>query len=322
MTNTTFQEQLQNAECLFAQGHHQEALQAFLHLNSLYPDSSEVSNNLGVAYYTLGDLEQATYWLEQAVNLSPNFQDAQNNLHAVRVAQKKDKQHHKHHIKQASKKIKSAKELSKQIDTFLNISPKSVIDVGCGYGYFLHEAKQLWSINKAIGIDGPWIEKEHLQIPQKEFLEYDLQDATLIKKCQFSHNFDLAVSFEVAEHLDKSFAKNFVEFLTSLSDIIIFSAAIPGQGGQGHVNEQWPSFWVNIFKRYNYKPFDILRERIWHNQYIEIWLRQNILLFAKEDSYLYNDLQSQKLSNYIDIVHPEFFLLKLNGISGLRSHYK
>lgn len=89
MKNTNFQEQLQNAENLFVQGHHQEALQAFLHLNSLYPDSSEVSNNLGVTYYTLGELEQASYWLQQAANLDPNFQEAQDNLDAVREALQK-----------------------------------------------------------------------------------------------------------------------------------------------------------------------------------------------------------------------------------------
>ena len=91
MTNTTFQEQLQNAENLFAQGHHQEALQAFLHLNSLYPDSSEVSNNLGVAYYSLGELEHASYWLQLATQLSPDFQEARDNLHTVRMALKNSK---------------------------------------------------------------------------------------------------------------------------------------------------------------------------------------------------------------------------------------
>lgn len=58
----------------------------------------------------------------------------------------------------------------------------------------------------------------------------------------FNRRFDLAMTIEVAEHLTPVRADSFVEDLTRLSDVVLFSAAIPAQGGINHVNEQWQSY--------------------------------------------------------------------------------
>ncbi len=92
--------------------------------------------------------------------------------------------------------------------------------------------------------------------------------------------FSIAQSLEVAEHLYAEYAENFVRTLTSLSDIILFSAAIPHQGGTHHVNEQPPAYWADIFKKYDYVCFDIVRPKVWENTKIAHWYRQNIMLYV------------------------------------------
>ena len=224
------------------------------------------------------------------------------------------KQHHKHHIKNANSKLKSSLELCKKIDEILKLDFKSIVDVGCGYGYFLYEAKKLWNTQKVLGIDGPWIEKEHLQISNDEFIEANLESDISTKKLQSYQKFDLAVSLEVGEHLEKKQAHNFIKLLTSLSDLVIFSAAIPGQEGQGHVNEQWPSYWAELFQIHNFAPIDILRGEIWYNTNIDLCLRQNILFFVNKKNNISIDT---KFNNPLDLVHPEFYHMKQERIHNL-----
>jgi SAM-dependent methyltransferase len=59
--------------------------------------------------------------------------------------------------------------------------------------------------------------------------------------------FDLAYSFEVAEHLPPALGDRLVEFLAGAAPVVVFTAAPPGQGGVGHVNEQPKSYWVERF---------------------------------------------------------------------------
>ena len=94
--------------------------------------------------------------------------------------------------------------------------------------------------------------------------------------------FDLAISMEVAEHLPERCAEPFVESLTRLADVVLFSAAVPFQGGIGHVNEQWGSYWVALFRNRGYTAVDIIRKRIWNDDQIPYWYRQNTLLFVKD----------------------------------------
>jgi cyclopropane fatty-acyl-phospholipid synthase-like methyltransferase len=65
--------------------------------------------------------------------------------------------------------------------------------------------------------------------------------------------FDVAISAEVAEHVKPQFADNLVNQLVTLSDQIMFTAAVPGQGGGvDHVNEQPNSYWIEKFVRRGY----------------------------------------------------------------------
>ena len=63
----------------------------------------------------------------------------------------------------------------------------------------------------------------------------------------------------------------------------MFSAATPNQGGTEHINEQWQSYWAEIFIEQSYYPFDIIRPFIFGNEQVEWWYQQNIMLYINDD---------------------------------------
>ena len=149
------------------------------------------------------------------------------------------------------------------VDLFLEFyQPKSVVDVGCGIGTFLHCFKEK-GINEVLGIDGDWVDPNLISkyLKESEFLVKDLEKPFMLNK-----KFDLVISLEVAEHLRPEYADQFIETLINLGDIILFSAAIPGQGGTNHLNEQWPSYWQKKFNKHGFIFHDIFRPLIWENE--------------------------------------------------------
>jgi SAM-dependent methyltransferase len=157
--------------------------------------------------------------------------------------------------------------------------PATVCDVGCGLGTFLYVFKQFGK--KVMGFDGPWVDRKLLNkyLPDEEFREVDFEKAfpPVEKK------FGMALCLEVAEHLPAKNADQLIQFLVRLSDTIIFSAAIPFQGGDNHYNEQWEEYWERKFNRLGYKKYDLLRHQIWHNKKIKWWYRQNMVVYSKND---------------------------------------
>jgi SAM-dependent methyltransferase len=140
---------------------------------------------------------------------------------------------------------------------------RSVVDVGCGDGSWLAVFREL-GVDEILGVDGEYIDREILQIPQDCFQAVDLS-----KPFDLGRVFDLAISLEVAEHLPSESAPVFVESLTRAAPLVLFSAAIPFQGGVHHVNEQWPDKWAGLFRGHDYVPVDFLRKRIWRNDAVE-----------------------------------------------------
>ncbi|MBR4382939.1 MAG: methyltransferase domain-containing protein [Selenomonadaceae bacterium] len=187
------------------------------------------------------------------------------------------------------------------------VHPRTVVDVGCGVGGWL-DVWQNQSNTEIFGVDGDYVDRSQLLIDEKFF-----HAANLEERINLNRRFDLAMTLEVAEHLSPERADSFVEDLTKLSDVILFSAAIPAQGGVNHVNEQWPSYWAEKFLRFGYVGIDCLRPKIWHDNNIEVWYRQNIFIYAKStELYRYPELQEFYLahrdSTNFDIVHPQSWL--------------
>ena len=192
------------------------------------------------------------------------------------------------------------------------IQPQSVVDVGCGTGTWLSVFKE-FGIKYCLGIDGTYVDKEQLLILKEEFLAFDLK-----QPIEIDRTFDLVVSLEVAEHLPGDCAETFVKSLTRLGEIILFSAAVPFQGGTGHLNEQWPHYWAQYFYNQGYLVVDCFRKNIWNNNKVEFWYAQNILLFVKQDCLHKYPLIEQEIKKnttlQIDIIHPRLYLTNINNL--------
>jgi len=158
------------------------------------------------------------------------------------------------------------------------ISPNSVVDVGCAWGSWL-KAFQENGVPVVRGFDGGWVDVDKLVIDQKNFRRVDLAEPF-----EIDGRFDLAVCLEVAEHLPDWAGRRLIQALTQAAPLVLFSAAIPGQGGHGHVNEQWPDYWASLFSTYGFRRLDPIRRHVWQNSQIAWWYRQNIFLFASDDA--------------------------------------
>jgi cyclopropane fatty-acyl-phospholipid synthase-like methyltransferase len=189
--------------------------------------------------------------------------------------------------------------------------PKSVLDIGCGNGSWLKAAIDL-GVERVTGVDGIQVDDHQLNISKNDFLQHDLT-----RPLQLNKKFDLAISLEVAEHLPESAANNMVHILTTHSDCVLFSAAIPGQGGQYHVNEQWPEYWHQKFKAKGYLAYDIIRNEFWNNLNVFWWYKQNIVLYAKKEIFENTTLKHTDIVN--SFVHPELFRKKITNPKYLRS---
>lgn len=174
------------------------------------------------------------------------------------------------------------------------IAPKSVVDVGCGLGAWLSVFQQN-GVDDILGIDGKWVDKKKLYIKQDYFLEKNLTTPLNLNR-----KFDLAMSLEVAEHLPETAANTLVETLVNLSDYVVFSAAIPKQGGQNHINEQWLTYWIAKFEAKGFYCHDIIRPEIWDNPKVEYWYAQNMLYFTKDKNF-------KSSPSIINLIHPTLF---------------
>ena len=157
------------------------------------------------------------------------------------------------------------------------VQPRSAVDVGCGDGSWLQVLRQL-GVHDVVGVDGPWALRR-LKIDRRTFVPLDLHSPLGLDR-----RFDLAISLEVAEHLPGEVASRFVQQLTDLAPVVLFSAAVPGQGGTGHVNEQWPDYWASCFAEHRYVMVDAVRPRFWDDPTIEPWYAQNAFLFASAEA--------------------------------------
>lgn len=157
------------------------------------------------------------------------------------------------------------------------VSPRSAVDVGAGNGEWLAELRSL-GVEDVLGVDGDWVTPAALKIPVPQFKAHDLRQPLALDR-----TFDLAISMETAEHLPPERGEGFVADLVKLAPAVLFSAAVPGQGGTDHINEQWPDHWEAFFKEHDYLAIDVLRMKFWDDETIALWYRQNVFLYVRRD---------------------------------------
>jgi len=207
-----------------------------------------------------------------------------------------------HSALQAGARRSAAAVMARVHDLF---EPASVVDFGCGSGGWLAEAVAL-GIQDLRGVDGPWVEAQTLEIEPALFMAADLA-----APLDLGRRFDVALCLEVAEHLPESAAPVLVDTLCAHAPVVVFSAAIPGQGGEGHVNEVWPSYWRDSFDARDFECLDALRAQVWADETVEPWYRQNLLIFAARDHLARETALAQRLRAAVvgplDIVHPSIF---------------
>lgn len=158
------------------------------------------------------------------------------------------------------------------------VPARSVVDVGCGDGTWL-SAFAAAGVPDILGIDGASAEARHLAIPADRFQERDLAAPLAIRR-----RFDLAVCLEVGEHLPDAAAPTLVDSLVRLAPVVLFSAAVPHQTGNHHVNERWPEYWAQAFAVHGYRPADAIRPAVWTDERVEWWYAQNAFLYVSTEA--------------------------------------
>lgn len=152
----------------------------------------------------------------------------------------------------------------------------SLLDVGAGHGAWAAE----WlaaGVKNVLAVDGDYVRPDQLAVPKKNFRAHDLATPLDLKK-----RFDLVQTLEVAEHLPEDKADLFVDNLIRHGDVILFSAAVPHQGGEHHVNEQPPEYWRQKFAVRGYRAFDFLRPRLEGRGEVMPWYRFNSYIYVNE----------------------------------------
>ncbi len=188
------------------------------------------------------------------------------------------------------------------------VAPETVIDVGGGEGW--------WAREFAKGGAQTIVLDESVDVYRFEQFDHEsgggrvdffpanlaAPHRSLVPDVMERAPYDLALCLEVAEHLPASAGAGLIEFLCDLAPVIRFSAAIPGQGGHGHLNEQWPGYWADLFLARGLVCTEELRWEFWDDARVEPWYAQNLLIFAK---YGWFDEKRLSFTKYPKrLIHP------------------
>jgi SAM-dependent methyltransferase len=197
------------------------------------------------------------------------------------------------------------------------VGAKSVVDVGCGTGAWLAEFAR-HGAERVLGLDGDYVDRSRLLIPKERFIATNLDGEWTPPTGEGM--FDLAVCLEVGEHVRPERSERLVAALVSLAPVIAFGAATPYQGGEGHINERWPTFWQELFAARGYLVVDPIRKRVWSDRRVEPWYQQNFLLYASRNAIARNEVLRREHENtfpgFLSIVHPRLYgpLLERSGV--------
>jgi SAM-dependent methyltransferase len=186
------------------------------------------------------------------------------------------------------------------------VNARSVLDLGCGPGTWLEEFIHQ-GVEDVFGVEGAWLDPAVLRVPREKVQIHDLTTPLSIGR-----EFDLAISLEVGEHLPDTAASGLVKMLTEHAPVVAFSAAAPLQGGTHHVNERWPGYWAELFAAQGFVSVDALRPRMWLDDQIAWYYRQNMFLAVRADALQrYPGLRveyERSRGSVLPLVHPDRYL--------------
>jgi SAM-dependent methyltransferase len=158
-------------------------------------------------------------------------------------------------------------------------APASMIDVGCGSGALLQAFREQ-GVVRMLGLEySPsglaWCRKRNLNVRP-----FDLKAVST----EHLGSFDVVCSLEVGEHLPAHLADQYVDFLCSLGQVVVFSAAVPGQGGTDHINEQPHEYWRDKITAHGL-TFDTSTTESWRAAWkttdVAWYYAQNVMVFRK-----------------------------------------
>lgn len=152
--------------------------------------------------------------------------------------------------------------------------PKSVGDVGCATGLYLVPFLTRGVV--AVGWDSADYAVDQKLVPGVEKAD--------ITETMVGINVDLAICLEVLEHIDNDLCGGVIQNLVNMSELIIFSAAQPGQKGTGHINCKPKKHWETLFniRGYNRDPEAEARilDHVTKNDHAE-WFKNNLQVFKR-----------------------------------------
>lgn len=205
---------------------------------------------------------------------------------------------------------RSASVLVPMILAHLTIPPDrtpEVIDVGCGEGWFAAELQAQGCRVTAIDQAAPPELARGVEV-----IELDLEGDYVLQR----NGYDLGVCLEVAEHLTPAAGERLVAELCASCRVIAWSAAIPGQGGHGHLNELWPTYWAEQFREHGYALADPWRDALWDSTEVEPWYVQNLLLAQRASPASLAEWPAPRC-----LVHPAVYLARLESIAYWREAF-
>ena len=153
-------------------------------------------------------------------------------------------------------------------------NPKLVYDIGCGPGTYVNSMRD-------VGVNAYGYDIDERVNGNQYLSTFDFTKGTLSQPC------DLALCLEVAEHIDEKFADTFVKNLTSAIEqhvLLVWTAAVPGQGGIGHINCQPKEYWEGKITNHGFMRIPTLEDELKQYVYRSIhmgWFINNLMVFQK-----------------------------------------
>lgn len=158
---------------------------------------------------------------------------------------------------------------------FQTYRPTLVADLGCGDGWYCQRLKELgWK--EVYGFEG-------CEDMLREGVYNDIFLLDLSKRINFTIDFDFVYSLEVGEHIPKKYEEAFLDNIghfAKVSNYLVVSWAIPGQGGRGHCNEQPNEYIIEQLKTRGFKLDPDKTSFLRENSSLK-WFRNSLMAFEK-----------------------------------------